>query len=226
MYLINTVEKLERLYKLSLGLLGRKGTSITVRDVDVEGELVQEVTIAGAEIYFRANKVQGLNIRFEDCTIKMDDLSFFKDCTLRFQKCTVKGVVLMDCGSAFIKSEVTDSSVWGGDSLIGLGNSFDNSAIRAKVLRGAGQEILAFHKGESNSLGVGGHIEIRRATATISNFGTYNGEVYYFEEPDMVIAGCWQGKLDEFKEKAQERGVSKNKYEAVYNYFKSFREGN
>lgn len=73
---------------------------------------------------------------------------------------------------------------------------------------------------------LGSRVGLRGATATISNLGTYSGNVHYFAESDMVIAGCWQGKLDEFKEKASERGVDKNKYEVVYNYFKSFREGN
>lgn len=83
--------------------------------------------------------------------------------------------------------------------------------------------MLALHAGGNR---ISNQCIVAPASATISNFGTYNGNVHYFAESDMVIAGCWQGKLEEFKEKASQRGVAKDSYEAVYNYFKSFREGN
>lgn len=216
---MNVISTSEELRGIVLG----EGALVADSAVGTNGEATIEVVIVGGVVHLQDTLIKGLNIRFKGCEIKAGDWARFEGCSLHFRECTVKDIALAGCTVSFTQSTVTGLRVWDGDTSLGAGNHFEHSTLYTKVLRGSEQSVLAFHKGKDNSLGMGNSMEIRRATASISNFGTYEGNVYYFAECSMVIAGCWQGNLEDFKEKAQEQGVAKDKYEAVYNYFKAFK---
>lgn len=164
--------------------------------------------------------IEGMYIRFKNCKIASSRSGVFRDCTLVFEGCKLQPIRIKECDTSFGRCTLNNVLIDGGRVAINEGNKFDDCNITTLVLQGSEEDVLDLHAGSSR---ISNQCMVSPASATISNFGTYGGNVHYFVESDMVIAGCWQGKLDEFKEKAQERGVDKNKYEAVYNYFKSFK---
>lgn len=46
---------------------------------------------------------------------------------------------------------------------------------------------------------------VKDQVLTISNFGTYEGPVYYFAHSGLVFAGCWVGTIDEFEVKYERK---------------------
>lgn len=163
--------------------------------------------------------IEGMYIRFKNCKIDSSCSGVFRDCNLVFEGCKLQPISIRDSQVSFEQCTVNGVLVDGGRVSLDKGNKFDDCNITPIVLRGSEEDVLALHAGSSR---ISNQCVVSPASATISNFGRYSGNVHYFVESDMVIAGCWQGKLDEFKKKASQRGVAKDSYEAVYNYFNSF----
>lgn len=162
--------------------------------------------------------IEGMCIRFKNCKINSSCSGVFRDCTLVFEGCKLQPVSIRKCDTLFEQCAVNDVLIDGGRVFLDKGNKFDDCNITPLVLQGSEKNVLALHAGSNR---ISNQCIVAPASATISNFGTYSGNVHYFAESDMVIAGCWQGTLSEFKEKAQERDVPKTSYEAVYNYFRA-----
>ena len=162
--------------------------------------------------------IEGMYIRFKNCKIDSSCSGVFRDCNLVFEGCELQPISIRDSRVSFEGCTVNGVLVDGGRVSIEEGNKFDDCDITPIVLRGSEEDVLALHAGSSR---ISNQCMVAPASATIGGFGTYNGNVHYFAESDMVIAGCWQGKLEEFKEKAQSRDVPKMSYEAVYSYFRA-----
>lgn len=163
--------------------------------------------------------IEGMYIRFKNCKIDSSCSGVFRDCNLVFEGCKLHPISIRDSRVSFEGCNVNGVLVDGGRVSLDKGNKFDDCNITPIVLQGSEEDVLALHAGGNR---ISNQCMVSPASATIGGFGTYSGNVHYFAESDMVIAGCWQGKLDEFRKKAQERDVPKTSYEAVYNYFKSF----
>lgn len=215
MDIIKTTEQLS-------AMVSGEDALITTRPIEVRGQIVQEVIVVNGELNLEDAEVMGLAIRFENCKMRGSVWTHFLNCTLHFLDCTIQSMEVVYSTVDLKGCFVVDMSVRGEKLVLGEGNKVTSSIIQPSVLSGAGEQVLALHKEETNALG--SRVNILRTTASVTNFGTYMGSAHYFAESDMVIAGCWQGKLEEFKEKAQEREVNKDSYEAVYNYFKSFNQ--
>lgn len=213
MNIVRTVDKLK-------SLVTGNDAHIKTRTTEVRGRTVQEVVVANGELCLEDTRVLGLTIRFENCKIEGDDWSTFEGCVLYFYDCVIKDVEVSYSMATLKGCTVENMNVYGEEMSLGVGNKIESSILQPRVLKGSGEDVLTFHKEDMN--GLGSRVGIQGATAMVVNFGTYSGNVHYFAESDMVIAGCWQGKLDEFKKKASQRGVAKDSYEAVYNYFNSF----
>ena len=162
--------------------------------------------------------IEGMYIRFKNCKIDSSRSGVFQDCTLVFEGCKLSPIRIKECDTLFERCTLNNVLIDGGGVSLDGGNKFNECNIVPLVLRGSEEGVLALHASSSS---VSNQCIVSSASATISNFGTYSGNVHYFTEPDMVIAGCWQGNLEEFKKKAQERDVPKTSYEAVYNYFRA-----
>lgn len=213
---MNIVRTVEQLSAMVTGA----GAHIKTRTTGVRGNAVKEVVIVNGELCLRDTKVIGLAIRFESCKIEGCGWSTFDDCILHFYNCVIRDIEVSYSMVTLKGCTVENMNVYGEEMFLGVGNKVESSILQPTILRGSGESVLTLHKESTNVLG--SRVGLRGATAMVVNFGTYSGSAHYFAESDMVIAGCWQGKLDEFKKKASQRGVAKDSYEAVYNYFKSF----
>lgn len=214
MNIIRTVEQLT-------AMVTGENALIKTRTRGLRGDAVQEVVIADGELDLEDAKVMGLVILFKRCKIKGGFWTRFVDCAVHFQDCTTQDIELSYSMVTLKGCTAVNTNVYLEEMFLGAGNKITSSVIQPSVLRGSGEDVLAIHKDDTNALG--GRVSVRGATASVVNFGTYVGNAHYFAESDMVIAGCWQGKLENFKWKARKRGVEKESYEAVYNYFKSFK---
>lgn len=169
--------------------------------------------------------IKGMAICFNNCTIDgntpYESRGGFKNCTVTVDKVSiVNSVSFYNCITHICNSTVTNVIIENGMLSLLENTSVDESVILPLKLQATQELVVAVHAG-NNTIGVSTIIE--SATASCGRFGTYNGNVCYFKEVGMVIAGCWQGKLDEFKKRAEMRLVPKQEYEAVYNYFKAFK---
>lgn len=162
--------------------------------------------------------IEGMHIRFKNCKIDSSCSGVFQDCPLVFEGCQLQPIRIKECDTSFEQCTLNNVLVDGGRVSLDEGNKFDDCNITPLVLQGSEKDVLALHAGSSR---ISNQCMVSPASATISGFGTYSGNVHYFVESDMVIAGCWQGNLSEFRKKAQERDVPKMSYEAVYNYFRA-----
>lgn len=162
--------------------------------------------------------IEGMYIRFKNCKIDSSCSGVFRDCNLVFEGCKLQPISIRDSRVSFEGCTVNGVLVDGGRVFLEEGNKFDDCNITPIVLQGSEEDVLALHAGGNR---ISNQCMVAPASATMGGFGTYSGNVHYFAESDMVIAGCWQGKLSEFKERAQSRDVPKMSYEAVYNYFRA-----
>lgn len=211
--IITTVEGLERIVSGGGWVKERHiptGSYVEVSDglVDLEG-----ITIKGMAICFNNCTLDG----YSSC----ESRGGFKNCTVTIDKWSIaSSVSFYNCITHIRNSTVSNVIVENGMLTLLENTSVDEGVLLPLKLQATQEQVVAIHKGH-NTIGVS--TVIVSATASCGSFGTYNGNVYYFAESDMVIAGCWQGKLENFKRKAEMRLVPKQEYEAVYNYFKAFK---
>lgn len=179
------------------------------------------VEVLGGTINLEGNSVKGMELYFNNCTIKgfKRDEGFF-NCKLSIDnESIVRDVLFYDSVIHIRNSKMYNVAVNGGSLSILKNVHVEKSRLFPLSLFATQEQVVAIHK-DGNLFG--GTTTLAMATASCGSFGTYNGNVHYFKDSDTVIAGCWQGKLEEFKEKAKSRLVPKEQYEAVYNYFTSF----
>lgn len=183
----------------------------------------QKLTVQGGRVDMSHVVIQGMCIEFLGCSVQsLWNIGKFTMCEITMQDTVADYIRSEDSTLSIEGSEMRFLSVNGGTLYLGDGNTLFYSRVSPATLHASPRNVLELFRIRGNTLSSRDMV-ISSATASVNDFGTYNGSVHYFkEEGGKVIAGCWQGTLSEFKEKAQERGVSKNKYEAVYNYFKSF----
>lgn len=180
-----------------------------------------ELRVYGGVVDLTNVIVIGMCIRFVGCEIKSElwDDGFLK-CDLSLYDVVGTRIRFEDCDTTVEHSELSHCTVASGVMYIDKGSMFNDTSIAPQKLYAFPNTIVTIHKVGRNAIGFNTIVD--SATASCGNFGTYEENVHYFKESDTVIAGCWQGKLEEFPIKAKKRGVETTAYEAVYNYFKSF----
>lgn len=198
MKIIDTVEGLREV------VLGENAL-VAESTVGTQGGDFPEVFIMDGELNLRDTMISGLVIRFKNCKVTGGTEPLFDACNLYFSESTLSSVRLSYCVTTLSKCTATCILVQGGILKLVNADQLTDSVITATVdVRGADTSIKKFnaYKGEGNC---------------------YLENLYYFKDSDTVVANYWQGKTEDFKEKAQQQGVAKDKYEAVYNYFKAFK---
>lgn len=185
----------------------------------VKGKCVE---VLGGTINLEGSSVKGMEIYFNNCTIKgFKRGEGFFNCKLSMDsECVVRDVLFYDSVLHIRDSEMYNVAFNSGSLSILKNVHVEKSRLFPLSLFATQEQTLLIHKYGNH---FGGTTTLETATASCGRFGTYNGNVHYFKDSDTVIAGCWQGKLDEFKDKAKSRLVPKKKYEAVYNYFTLFK---
>lgn len=180
------------------------------------------VEVLGGTINLEGNSVKGMELYFNNCTIKgFKRGEGFFNCKLSIDnESIVRDVLFYDSVIHIRNSRIYSVAVNGGSLSILKNVHVEKSRLFPLSLFATQEQVVTIHK-DGNLFG--GTTTLATATASCGSFGTYNGNIHYFKDSDTVIAGCWQGKLDEFKDKAKSRLVPRKKYEAVYNYFTLFK---
>ena len=166
--------------------------------------------------------IDGMYIRFENCEIVTHASGNFIDCHLVFESCTLHPMNISSSIVTFDNNTLNAVSVgYGSEIHLFNDNKCEDCRFLPTELFGGELQVLEYHR-TGNMLSA--HCQVFSACVTVGSFGTYRGNVHYFRNEKAVIAGCWQGTLEEFKGHARERGVDTAAYEAVYNYLKLFEE--
>lgn len=205
-------------------------TAEGLKGIVLEGGEVKEhrsasgpyMVVRGGSIDLDRVLIKGMELYLHGCTIKgYQPRGGFKNCKLMIDNnCVVHSIFIRNSVTRINDSIMYDVDVQEGTLTVLKGAPVTQCSLHPLSLQASQEQTVDIHSCSSNILGV--NTSLKSATASCSNFGTYNGGVHYFREGGTVIAGCWQGKLEEFKERAEMRLVPKEQYEAVYNYFKSF----
>lgn len=214
MDIVTTVEELKGIVSKDCKVTENTFTGFNLADY-------RKVTVEGGSVNLKDAVIEGMTINFNKCTIygrtQKDD---FRNCNVSIRNCIVQSIHFVNTIICIKDSEAILLTIDGGSLNISKGTKIEHCIINHTNIWAEPEKIVEIHKGK-NSISPWATIEL--STATCSNFGTYNGNVHYFKKLDTVIAGCWIGKLEEFLERAEQRGIPKEKRESVYNYFKSFK---
>ena len=215
MNIIKTMEELQKV--VTQGGLVTQGNDMSCALALSDTE---KVTVSGGIVDMRGVIIQGMSIQFKKCEIVTHEKGEFRGCRLGFEYCQVHPLTITTSDTYFLGGLAGGMHVNGGDLQLDGDVSMMACVLNPSRLISSPKEVLHVHMDGYNS--VRPKVRVTASTTSVSNFGERSASAHYFKEQGKVILGRWQGELEEFREEAEKQGVPEGRYEAVYNYFKTF----